>query len=117
MKKSLIYALFFIATVGFAQEKSPTFEKFGDLVKVTYYYDNGTVHVKGFFKDKKLTGEWTSFDTEGNKTQIAYYKDGKKTGKWFLWGKESLKELNYTNNVLVSVNHWKSESSVALNNK
>ncbi len=117
MKKSLIYALFFIATVGFAQEKSPTFEKSGDLVKATYYHDNGLVSVQGFFKDKKVTGEWISFDTEGNKTQIARYKEGKKTGKWFIWGKESLKELNYTNNVLVSVNHWKSESSVAVNNK
>jgi antitoxin component YwqK of YwqJK toxin-antitoxin module len=116
MKKSLIYALFFIATIGFAQENNPTYEKSGDLVKATYYHDNGLVSVQGFFKDKKLTGTWTSFNTAGNKTQIAYYEAGKKVGKWFIWGKESLKEINYSNNILVSVNHWKSESSVAVNN-
>lgn len=115
MKKAIILAIFFISAIGFSQEKATTFEKEGDLVKATYYYDNGDVKVQGFFKDKKLTGAWTKFDTNGNKTQIAHYDQGKKVGKWFMWKEESLKEINYDNNVIVSVNDWKAESRLALN--
>ncbi len=104
-----------MSTIGFAQEKEPTFEKAGDLVKATYYNEDGKIRVQGFFKNKKLTGEWTSFDGEGNKTQIAHYKDGKKVGKWLIWSKESLKEINYANNVIVSVNDWRSESKYVVN--
>lgn len=118
MKKLIILAVLFITSIGFSQDKKTTFEKEGDLVKATYYYDNGDVKVQGFFKNKKLTGVWTSFDTKGNKTQIANYKDGKKVGKWFVWGKESLKEINYNNNVVIAVNDWKlNESVLAINNK
>jgi antitoxin component YwqK of YwqJK toxin-antitoxin module len=117
MKKAILLAILFISAIGYSQEKETTFEKEGDLVKATYYFDNGDVKVQGFFKDKKLTGTWTSFDNQGNKTQIAQYKEGKKVGKWFVWNKESLKEITYDNNALVSVNDWKSESSLAFNNK
>ena len=71
--------------------------------------------LRGFFKDKKLTGEWTSFDTKGNKTQTAFYKAGKKVGKWLVWNKNILKEIDYYNNAVVSINTWKSESKVAVN--
>lgn len=117
MKKVIILAIFFISAIGFSQEKETNFEKEGDLVKATYYYDNGNVKVEGYFKNKKLTGTWTSFDKAGNKTKIAQYNKGKKVGKWFVWGRETLKEINYTNNVVVSVNDWKSESRLAVNNE
>ncbi|MFK8059385.1 MAG: nicotinic acid mononucleotide adenyltransferase [Polaribacter sp.] len=117
MKRVILLVVFFISALGFSQEKETTFEKEGDLVKATYYFDNGNVKVQGFFKDKKLTGTWSSFDKHGNKTKIAHYKEGKKVGKWFVWEKESLKEINYDNNVIVSVNDWESKSRLALNNK
>ena len=117
MKKVIFLAIFFIAALGYAQENEPTYERVGDLVKATYYHQDGAVSVQGFFKDKKLSGEWTSFDKEGNKTQKGQYKEGKKIGKWFLWDKESLKEINYTNNTIASVQEWKSESKLAFNNK
>jgi len=115
MKKVFLLAVLLMSTIVFAQEKEPKFEKFGDLVKATYYNEDGKISVQGFFKDKKLTGEWVRFDNQGNKTKIAYYKDGKKVGKWFVWNNESLKEINYNNNVIVSVNTWKSETRVAVN--
>ena len=114
-KYLLLLTILFISAIGFSQQKETTFEKEGDLVKATYYYDNGDVKVQGFFKDKKLTGTWTRFDKKGNKTQIAHYNEGKKVGKWFVWNKESLKEINYDNNVVVAVNDWKSESKLAFN--
>lgn len=117
MKKILTIGLLCLATIGFSQENKPTYKAEGDLVKATYYYENGLVKTQGFFKDKKLTGEWTRFDTSGNKTQLAYYDNGKKVGKWFVWTKDALKEINYENNTLASVNIWKQESRVALNNE
>ena len=115
MKKAILLAILFISAIGFSQEKETTFEKEGNLVKATYYFDNGDVKVQGFFKDKKLTGTWTRFDRNGNKTKIAQYKAGKKVGKWFVWNNESLKEINYDNNVVIAVNEWKSESKLAFN--
>lgn len=116
MKKILTTVMLGIATLAFAQEKQPTFKAEGDLVKATYYYEDGSIKTQGFFKDKKLTGEWVRFDKEGNKVQLAYYAEGKKVGKWFLWTKESLKEINYENNTIASVNVWKPESKIAVNN-
>lgn len=104
-----------IATIGFSQENKPTFKAEGDLVKATYYYEDGSVKTQGFFKDKKLTGEWVRFDKAGNKTQLAYYESGKKVGKWFIWTDEALKEINFNDNVIASVSVWKSESKIALN--
>ena len=115
MKNLILIAIFSICFVGSAQDIQPTYKAEGDLVKATYYYEDGSVRVEGFFKDKKLTGQWTQFDEKGNKIQIANYKDGQKVGKWFVWGKDALKEINYDNNAIVSINTWKSESKVALN--
>ena len=117
MKKAILIAVLFISAIGFSQDKATTYEKEGDLVKATYYFDNGDVKVQGFFKDKKLTGTWTSFDKEGNKTQIANYNEGKKVGVWFVWSKDSLKEITYSDNAIVNVNDWKAESRLAFNKK
>ena len=116
MKKIITICLLSIATLGFSQDNKTTFKAEGDLVKATYYYENGLVKTQGFFKDKKLTGEWIRFDTSGNKVQLAYYEKGKKVGKWFVWTTDALKEINYENNTVASVNVWKPESKVALNN-
>tara|TARA_B110000090_G_scaffold123664_1_gene136946 strand:+ start:1226 stop:1576 length:351 start_codon:yes stop_codon:yes gene_type:complete len=115
MKKIILIALFCISFLGYSQDNQVTYTTQGDLVKATYYHENGSVSVEGFFKDKKLTGEWTSFDTKGNKTQTAFYKAGKKVGKWLVWNKNILKEIDYYNNAVVSINTWKSESKVAVN--
>jgi len=101
---------------GYAQEQKPTFKAEGDLVKASYYHEDGSIKTQGFFKDKKLTGEWVRFDKEGNKVQLAYYDNGKKVGKWFVWTADSLKEINYESNAIASVNVWKPESKVAVNN-
>jgi antitoxin component YwqK of YwqJK toxin-antitoxin module len=116
MKKIIASIIFCIAVSGFAQDNKATYKAEGDLVKATYYYEDGSIKTQGFFKDKKLTGKWTRFDKEGNKIQLAYYKDGKKVGKWFMWSANSLKEITYDSNVIASVNVWKPDSKIALNN-
>lgn len=115
MKKILTITIFCIATIGYSQEIKPTYKAEGNIVKASYYYEDGTVSKEGYFKDKKLTGKWILFDKQGNKVQLAFYKDGKKTRKWFFWNEGSLQEVVYNNNAIKSVNFWKSASKIALN--
>lgn len=105
MKKLLASLVVFILTVSvsFAQEKEPTFEKQNDLVKATYYHDNGMVKEVGFFKDDKLHDKWISYDQEGKIKVIAIYSNGKKEGKWYLVGEESVKEVTYKSNKVIKV--------------
>ncbi len=83
--------------------------KEGNLIKATLYYSNGEVSQKGFYtKQGKLQGDWTSFDQEGNKTAEAHYENGEKTGKWFFWQNDNiLKEVDYSNSKISTVNTWK----------
>jgi len=112
MKNLITIILLFTVSFLQSQDKEPTFKAERNLVKATYYFEDGTVSTQGYFLDKELTGEWTRFDRKGNKTQIAYYDQGKKVGKWFVWGENSLKEINYSNNTVVNVNLWKHESKL-----
>ncbi|WP_299124411.1 nicotinic acid mononucleotide adenyltransferase [uncultured Tenacibaculum sp.] len=114
MKKLIIAACVLSVSLLQAQDTEPKFEKSGDLVKATYFYKDGKVKEQGFFKNKKLTGTWTSFDEKGNKTVIAHYEAGKKVGKWFMWKEDGLKEIDYNNNVIASVQTWKEETKMAI---
>jgi antitoxin component YwqK of YwqJK toxin-antitoxin module len=98
-----------------AQDKQPTYERSGDLVKATYYYEDGTIEKQGYFKNKKLTGEWTQFDKNGKKITIGHYKNGKKVGKWFIWKKDVLTEINYKDNAIASVHTWKQDTQLVVN--
>lgn len=114
MKKLIIAVCILSVSLLQAQETEPKFEKEGDLVKVTYFYKDGKVKEQGFFKDKKLTGTWISFDTKGNKNTIAHYESGKKVGKWFMWKEDGLKEISYKGNSIASVQTWKEETKIAI---
>ena len=114
MKKLIIVACILSVSLLQAQDIAPKFEKSGDLVKATYFYKDGKVKEQGFFKGKKLTGTWTSFDANGNKTTIAHYKAGKKVGKWFMWKKDGLREIDYNDNAIANVQVWKDETKMAI---
>ncbi len=113
-----ILAAFILNAQGTVLEevKKPTYEKEGDLVKVTKYFDSGEVKEKGFYDaDKKLTGKWMQFNKKGKKTTIAHYYKGKKVGKWFVWKADLLLEVDYEDSKIASVNEWKGESTIADN--
>ena len=55
----------------------PSYELAGDQVKVTYYFENGAIYKQGFFKNKKLSGNWLEFDQKGNRVASGFYKEGK----------------------------------------
>lgn len=97
-----------------AQEVKPVYQKVGDLIKVTHFYDNGNIKEQGFYKNTLLHGVWNRFDEKGNKTVIAHYNLGKKVGKWFIWTKDELKEIDYENNAIANVQSWKEGTKLAV---
>lgn len=119
MKKNiLVLVAFLFSMVSFAQqERTLKLNKNTNLIDVIYYHDNGVVSQTGAYTlDGKLQGEWLSFNTDGDKTVSANYDNGKKVGKWFYWSDKTLKEVDYTNNAIVSVNAWTNSSKLAIQN-
>ncbi|MEM6721274.1 MAG: nicotinic acid mononucleotide adenyltransferase [Bacteroidota bacterium] len=118
MKKLLFIAVLLVSGVtAFAQNNDkPTLEKKGDLIKATYYHDNGMIAQTGHFTlDGKLQGEWKSFDTDGKKTAIGNYEKGQKVGKWFFWSANRLSEVDYAASKIKDVNQWKRTTTVVSN--
>lgn len=103
MKKIFIIAVMMVSGVMFAQGE-PQLEVVGQLVKATYYYDNGNVQQVGFFKDGKLEGKWTSYNENGSIKIIAEYVDGQKSGKWqYFDNAVAVREVDYNKNQIASV--------------
>lgn len=94
---------FIICTTVAAQDIKPVFVKDGDLVKGTFYYEDGSISQEGTYKDGKLHGNWISFDKNGNKVAMANYENGEKTGKWFFWSEDKLTEVDYNENRIAEV--------------
>lgn len=110
MKNHIIIAMLLLTGTLFSQNIQPKLEAVNKMVKATYFHDNGQVMQEGFFKNGKLQGEWTSYDSNGVKVASATYENGKKTGKWFFWNSSSLSEVDYSNNKIVAVRNWKKET-------
>ena len=51
MKKVVIAAVLLVSSLSFAQEVKPKFEMVDQMVKATYYYDNGQVKQEGYVQD------------------------------------------------------------------
>ncbi len=104
MKKIIFLALFFCFAGLNAQQPGPKLEKEGDLVKATYFYENGQVRQEGYFKNNKLDGQWISYREDGAKSALAIYADGKKTGKWLFWSQDGkITEVDYSQNTILNV--------------
>jgi antitoxin component YwqK of YwqJK toxin-antitoxin module len=112
MKKYLFIATMQVCGMASAQDKAPKLEAYGDLVKATYYHENGKVQQTGFFKDGKLEGQWVAYDAAGVKQSVGEYSNGEKTGKWVFFDDAALTEVNYSGNVVASVKRWKEEAVV-----
>lgn len=105
---STLVMVFLMSFTLFAQTEKNLVkkEKLADLEKVTIYYDSGELHQVGYILNKKLHGEWKSFDKEGNKLAKATYENGNKVGKWFFWNDGTLSEVDYSDNKIVQVSTW-----------
>jgi len=103
MKKIFLITLMMVSGAIFAQGE-PQLEVVGQLVKASYYYENGNLQQVGFFKDGKLDGIWTSYNENGSVKAIAEYLDGQKSGKWqYFDNNVAVKEVDYTNNQIAVV--------------
>lgn len=107
IKNCLAAGAFLIASGMGAQEIEPKFETEGELIKGTYYYEDGSVRQEGTYKGGKLHGEWVSYDQNGKKNALARYEKGVKMGKWFFWFSNVLTEVEYNNNVIVKIIEYK----------
>lgn len=112
MKKLLVFSLFVFGMVGFAQQTEPKHEVVGQMVKSTFYHDNGQVSQTGFYKDAKPHGQWVSYDAEGNKTAMGQYVNGEKVGKWMFWVGKDLNEVDFTDNRVAQIKKWSSSQIV-----
>ncbi|WP_298474645.1 nicotinic acid mononucleotide adenyltransferase [uncultured Maribacter sp.] len=114
--KRVILILALIASVGmYAQETNPTYEVEGEMVKATYYHENGKIAQTGFFVNEKLQGEWKMYNEEGRKIAMGQYNNGVKTGKWFFWKGEKLNEVDFDQNKIAHVIQWSNAEAVVLN--
>lgn len=115
MKNTFLIIAILISTTVFAQkEKEMILNKETNLIEATYYHDNGEISQKGTFNlERKLQGEWISYNEEGEQTSLGHYANGVKTGKWFFWDNGIVKEVEYNNNIIASVDGVKSTSRVA----
>ena len=114
MKNYMILGVLLFSGFIFANHP-PKHEVLGDLVKSTYYNDNGTVSQEGFYKNGKVHGQWTSYDVSGKKKAMGEYNEGVKTGKWIFWNNATLSEVDYSNSRVAAVKTWKEEALVNKN--
>ena len=81
MKKYMIVGALLLSSVIFAQNIKPRHEIVGELIKSTYYFDNGKIAQEGFYKNGKVHGQWIAYDESGDKKSIGTFNNGTKTGK------------------------------------
>lgn len=113
MKKFLLVVALMVSGIMFSQDNKPVLEAEGNVVKATYYYENGKVQQVGYFKDGKLDGKWTSYDVNGNVQAIAEYTNGAKTGTWMYYSNSvCVNEVDFSNNKIVGV---KTQNAIAKN--
>ncbi len=115
MKKNIILlALLFVCAASFAQSKPEMkLNKETNLIEATYFHPNGKISQKGTFNlNKKLHGEWISYNEEGKAISTGSYENGVKTGKWLFWANNTLKEVEYSNNAIAAVNETKSTEGI-----
>jgi len=119
MKKFVVLVAMLFSGAVFAQDAKPVLEPFGKKLKATYFYENGQVQQEGYFVDGKLDGIWVSYNENGDKIASGEYAAGVKTGKWFFWAqnaeKNSLCEVDFSNNKIEKVKNWRQDALVNSN--
>ncbi|TRZ45921.1 toxin-antitoxin system YwqK family antitoxin [Robertkochia solimangrovi] len=118
MKNILMLVMMMVSFIAFSQDKenSPVYTIENNMVKATYFHDNGAVAQTGFYLNGKPHGEWKAYDEQGKKVALGNYDEGQKVGKWFFWKNETLSEVNYEDSRIASVTEWKSANPVVINN-
>ncbi len=118
MKKyilSLVVVMMTLLVYG-QKEKELTLNEETGLIEAVYYHDNGMVSQTGTFNlERKLHGEWISFNEEGAKISQGTYENGMRSGKWYFWQGDTVKEVVYNNNIVASVDGKKTSEGIVKN--
>lgn len=103
-----LLVLVLIASSAIAQNnKKGTYILDGDVIEATLFHDNGTIAQIGYYTaDNKLTGEWISYDLNGNKTAVAQYNNGEKVGTWLFYQGDTKREVSYNDSRIAKVKTW-----------
>lgn len=112
MKNLIMTGFILVSGLLSAQEVKPKLAIVDQMVKATYFYDNGQVKQEGFYLDGKLHGKWISYNQDGSKQTMGEYENGNKTGKWFFWNESALSEVDFANSRIVEVKKWSKEALV-----
>ncbi|SNY95227.1 toxin-antitoxin system YwqK family antitoxin [Flagellimonas pacifica] len=116
MKKAIFFMAVLFSVGMYSQDTEPTLEKVGEMVKATYFHENGEIAQTGHFLDGKLHGQWFMYNTDGKKTASGKYVNGTRSGKWFFWEGEILREVDFADNRIVDVKNW-NQSQLASTNR
>jgi antitoxin component YwqK of YwqJK toxin-antitoxin module len=119
MKKTIILLVLVFATVlvNGQDKKVHNLNTDTNLIEVTDYHDNGIISQEGTFNLKgELHGEWISYDASGNKISQGSYVNGHKSGKWVFWANDAVKEVEYSNNEIASIDGIKNSKGLAAKN-
>lgn len=113
----ILCMLFLLPVITLAQhERKVTLLEDGNLYQVVYFHQNGAISQQGTMNlEGQLHGRWESFAESGEKTAMGNFVNGKKEGKWFFWSKDGLSEVDYSQNSIASVQHWKEGTKLAVN--
>ncbi len=105
-----------LTTFVSAQKKDPKVEKVGNMLKVTFYHENGEIAQVGCLKNGKLQGEWTMFSETGKKIALGYYEEGQRTGDWFFWkpNGEALREVTFYDGKPTNIIEWSASKALSL---
>jgi len=119
MKKiALLLVILFVSVASFAQAKPEMkLNKETHLIEATYFHANGEISQKGTFNlEKKLHGEWMSYNEKGETISVGSYANGVKTGKWLFWANDILKEVEYNENIIAAVIKTKNTEGIVSRN-
>jgi antitoxin component YwqK of YwqJK toxin-antitoxin module len=112
----LVLIMSSLASYG-QKEKELTLNEDTGLIEAVYFHDNGVISQKGTFNlDRKLHGEWISYDEAGKKIAQGSYENGLRSGKWLFWQDKSVKEVVYDKNAVASIDGKKTSDGLVKNN-
>ncbi|MEO1033024.1 MAG: nicotinic acid mononucleotide adenyltransferase [Bacteroidota bacterium] len=109
MKTLAIVCIVLMSNLCTSQNTKFKLEKNKDLIEAWYFHDNGEIAQTGFYKNGKLTGQWTMYSEEGKRLTLGTYRNGRRVGKWLFWHLQNdvLTEVHYLNGKPKVVTLWK----------
>ncbi len=115
MKKAVLILMAFCSAYMYSQDTKPTFEKDGEMVKATYFHDNGEIAQVGYMLNGKLHGDWIMYSAEGIKIASGKYIAGVKQGIWYFYEGDMVKEVEFVDNKIAAVRDWNASDGVTVN--